>query len=66
MIIANIWSTTISAQILHAGLLLREKTGAVAKHLLKQTADCAALQSQIDLNPHWTIDPLNQKSQIAH
>ena len=37
------------------------KTGATAKHLLKQTADCTALQSQI----YWTIEPLSQKSQIA-
>ena len=39
------------------------KTGAAAKHLLKQAADCTALQSQID----WTIvmKPLNEKSQIA-
>ena len=30
-------------------------------HLLKQTADCTALQSQID----WTIEPLNQNSHTA-
>ena len=34
------------------------KTGAAAKHLLKQTADCTALQSQID----WTIEPWNLRT----
>ena len=50
---ANIRSTTISAQILHESktkwrVAPKRKTGAAAKHLLKQTADCTALQSQID------------------
>ena len=44
-----------------AGCSKEKKTGAAAKHLLKQTADCTVLQSQID----WTIEPLNEKSQIA-
>ena len=56
----NIRSTTISAQILHESktkwrVAPKRKTGAAAKHLLKQTADCTALQSQID----WTIEPWN-------
>ena len=50
---ANIRSTTVSAQILHENkakwrVAPKRKTGAAAKHLLKQTADCTALQSQID------------------
>ena len=36
----------------------KRQTGAAAKHLLKQTADCTVLQSQIE-------PLLNQKSQIA-
>ena len=57
--------TTISAQLLRENktkwrVAPKRKTGAVAKHSLNQTADCTALQSQID----WTMEPLNQKSQI--
>ena len=57
--------TTISAQILRENktkwrVAPKRKAGAVAKHSLNQTADCTALQSQID----WTIEPLNQKCQI--
>ena len=57
---ANIRWTTISAQILHGNkkkwrVAPKRKTGAAAKHSLKQTADCTAPQSQID----WTIAPLN-------
>ena len=33
-----------------------------AKHLLKETADCKALHSQID---DRTMEPWNEKSQIA-
>ena len=56
----------ISAQTLHENktkwrVAPKRKIGAAAKHWLKQTADCRAPQSQID----WTIEPLNQKSQIA-
>ena len=56
----------ISAQILHENKTKwrdtpKRKTGAAAKHSLKQTADCTAPQSQFD----WIIEPLNQKSQIA-
>ena len=63
---ANILWTMISAQTLHENktkwwVAPKRKTGAAAKHPLKQTADCTALQSQID----WTMEPLNQKSQIA-
>ena len=48
------WTTT-SAQILNSH---ENKTKwQVAMHLLKQTADCTALQSQ--------IEPLSQKSHIA-
>ena len=58
--------TMISAQTLHENktkwwVAPKRKTGAAAKHPLKQTTDCTALQSQID----WTMEPLNQKSQIA-
>ena len=54
---ANIWWTAISAQFLPEyktkwRVASRRKTGAAAKHLLKQTADCTVLQSQID----WTIE----------
>ena len=50
----------ISAQILHERktkwrVAPKRKTGVAAKHLLKKTADCTALQSQID----WTIEPWN-------
>ena len=50
---ANMRWTTISAQTLHENktkwrVAPKRKTGAVAKHSLKQTADCTALQSQID------------------
>ena len=43
----------ISAQTLHESqtkwrVAPKRKAGAAAKHLLKQTADCAVLQSQID------------------
>ena len=63
---ANIRWTTISVQTLHESqtkwqVAPKRKTGLSAKHLLKQTADCTVLQSQID----WTIEPLNKKSQIA-
>ena len=40
------------------GVAPKRQTGAAAKHLLKQTADCTVLQSQIE-------PLLNQKSQIA-
>ena len=45
----------------------KTKTGAVTKPLLKQTAYCTALQSQMTIEPwnHGTIEPLNEKSQIA-
>ena len=57
---ANIRWTTISVQTLHESqtkwwVAPKRKTGVSAKHLLKQTADCTVLQSQID----WTIEPLN-------
>ena len=63
---ANIRWATISAKVLHKRqtkwwVAPKRKTGEAAKHLYKQTADCTALQSQID----WTIEPLNEKSQIA-
>ena len=63
---ANIRWTTISAQTLRENktkwwVAPTRKRGAAAEHLLKQTADCTAPQSQID----WTMEPLNQKSQIA-
>ena len=62
---ANIRWTTISAQTLHESqtkwrVAPKRKTGVSAKDLLKQTADCTVLQSQID----WTIEPLNKKTQI--
>ena len=46
----------ISAQILHDSktkwrVAPERKTGAAAKHLLKQTADCTALQSQMTMEP---------------
>ena len=49
----ELFLTMISAQILHEsktkwGVAPKRKTGAAAKHLLKKTADCTALQSQID------------------
>ena len=57
---ANIRCTTTSAQILNShenktkwGIALKRKTGAAAKHLL------------IEPWNHWTIQPSNQKSQIA-
>ena len=45
-----------SAQILHENktkwrVAPKRKTGAAAKHLLKQTADCTALQSQMTIEP---------------
>ena len=57
---ANIRWTTISAQSLHESQTKwqvgpKRKTGAADKHLLKQTADCTSLKSQID----WTIEPWN-------
>ena len=50
---ANIRWTTISAQILHKNktkwrVAPKKKTDMAPKHLLKQTADCTALRSQID------------------
>ena len=53
---ASIRQTTISAQILHKSktkwrVAPKRKTGAVTKHLLKQTADCTALQSQMTIEP---------------
>ena len=56
---ASIRKTTISAQILHESKtkwrVAKRKTGAAAK----QTADCAALQSQMTTEPwnHGTIEP---------
>ena len=53
---ANIRCTTTSAQILHESktkwrIAPKRKTGAAAKHLLKQTADCTALQSRMTIEP---------------
>ena len=62
----------ISAQILHENktkwrVAPKRKTGAAAKHLLKQTADCTALQSQMTIEPwnHWTKNLKSLKNMVC-
>ena len=62
----------ISAQILNSHenkakwrVAPKRKTGAAGYNLLKQTADCTALQSQIEPLNHRTIDPkISNRSRI--